>query len=450
MQMTSLIRKFIVPLAALAVGAALPAAGQGPVRLAAGPMVGYAEMREVLLWAQTTGPATVQFVYWDSLAPTRRYTTALVTTDARLAYTAKALADSVQPGRTYRYELRVNGVAVPRPYPTRFRTPALWQWREDPPPVRIALASCFYVNEPATDRPGTPYGGDFHILDALTAQHADLMVWLGDNTYLREPDWYSRTGILHRYSHTRAYPGLQAALAAMSHYAIWDDHDFGPNDSDGSFRDRHLTREAFEAFWGNPAMGVDGGPGITSTFEWSDVQFFLLDDRTYKSANGRVTGDRTYLGDRQIAWLLNALKSSTATFKIIAVGGQVVNSSATFENYAQVPGERARLLEALRAERIPGVLFLSGDKHWTELSRMDREGTYPLYDLTVSPLTAGLSSGWQREQNAHRVEGTLVTERNFGILDVTGPRADRLLTIRIHAADGSVKWTRQIAASELR
>lgn len=450
MAMTSLCSRAFAALVLTCLGGGTPAVAQGPARLAAGPMVGYAEMREVLLWAQTTGPAQIRFVYWDSLAPTRRYTTALVTTDPTRAHTAKVIADSVEPGRTYGYELEIDGVVVERPYPTRFRTPSLWQWRTDPPPVRIAIGSCFYVNEPVYDRPGTPYGSHFEILEAITAQRPDLMVWLGDNTYLRETDWYSRTGIFRRYSHTRAYPGLQPLLAAMSHYAIWDDHDFGPNDSDGSFRDRHLTREAFEAFWGNPAMGVDGGPGITSTFEWSDVQFFMMDDRSYKSANGRTTGTPTYLGDRQVAWLISALKASTATFKIVAIGGQVVNSAAGFENYATVPEERARLFAALRAERIPGVLFLSGDKHWTELSRMDRVGTYPLYDLTVSPLTAGPSTGWKAEQNAYRVEGTLVTEHNFGTLDIAGPRNDRVLTISIRDAGGNLKWTRAIAASELR
>jgi alkaline phosphatase D len=134
----------------------------------------------------------------------------------------------------------------------------------------------------------------------------------------------------------------------------------------------------------------------------------------------------------------------------VSIGGQVLNSSAMFENYAKVPEERARLLEALRKERIPGVLFLSGDKHWTELSRMEREGTYPLYDLTVSPLTAGPSDRWEREQNAYRVDGTLVAERNFGMLDITGPREDRVLTISIRDAAGTLKWTRAIPASELR
>ncbi|HET9133537.1 MAG TPA: alkaline phosphatase D family protein [Gemmatimonadales bacterium] len=436
---------------ALAAGVVPVAAQQGAASLRAGPMVGPAEMREVTLWAQTTRPARVRVVYWDSLAPTRRFTTAEVTTAPATAYTAHLVADSVEPGRTYGYELRIDGVAVPRPYPLRFATPPLWQWRTDPPTFRMALASCFYVNDPAFDRPGTPYGSDYGILGALAAAKPDLMVWLGDNTYLREADWSSRRGILHRYTHTRALPELQAALASMSHYATWDDHDFGPNDADASYRDTPLTREAFDLFWPSGRRGVDGGSGVTSTFEWADVQVFLLDNRSYRTANGRLTGTPAMLGERQVAWLINALRASRAAFKLVAVGGQVLNSAPLFENYVNLAaGERERLLRAIQAERIPGVVFLSGDKHWTELNRMERTGAYPLFELTVSSLTAGVSKGFEREMNQYRIPETLLAEHNFGILEFSGPRTDRVMTIRIHDAAGAERWSRQIKASELR
>lgn len=430
---------------------AVPLAGQTNVgRLLSGPMVGAAQMREVVLWAQTTLPATVQFVYWDSLAPGRRYTTEVVRTKSASAHVAKVVADSVRPGRTYGYELKINSVVVARPYPLRFATPALWQWRTDPPTVRIAVASCFYVNEPEFDRPGAPYGGEYDILNAVHQARPDLMLWLGDNTYLREADFDTRTGIFHRYTHSRSLPELQPLLASTSHYATWDDHDYGPNDSDRSYGGRFLTRQAFELFWGNPPLGADGGGGVTSTFGWSDVDVFMLDNRWYRDAQNRVTGGQSYLGRPQIEWMMNALKASRATFKLVVIGGQTVNSSATLENYATYAVERQFLLDLLATERVPGVVLLTGDKHWTELSRMQRGGTYPLYDLTVSPLTAGPSTGWKSEQNAHRVEGTLVNDRNFGILEVTGPRTDRVLTITIRDRSGATRWTRTIAASELK
>ncbi|MEI2721716.1 MAG: alkaline phosphatase D family protein [Gemmatimonadales bacterium] len=431
-----------------ALGAQSPAQS-GPL-LQSGPMVGASQMREVALWVQTTRPALVQFAYWDSLVPARKYTTEAVRTAPATAHVAKVLADSVRPGHVYGYELRINGVAVPRPYPLRFATPALWQYRTDPPTVRIAVASCFYVNEAEFDRPGTPYGADYDILGAVTRSRPDLMLWMGDNAYLREGDFDSRTGVFHRYTHSRSLPELQPLLAATSHYATWDDHDFGPNDSDRSYGGRFLTRAAFELFWANPPLGADGGGGVTSTFGWSDVDVFQMDNRWYRDGQGRLTGDRNYLGRNQIEWLLNALKASRATFKLVVIGGQTVNNSVTFENYATYGAERTFLLDRLQQEKIPGVIFLSGDKHWTELSRMERGGSYPLYDLTVSPLTAGPSTGWKSEQNAFRVEGTLVSDRNFGLLEVTGPLKERVLTITIQDRTGAVRWKRAIPASELK
>ena len=40
-----------------------------------GPMVGYSDMKEVMLWVQTEKPAKVKFVYWEQDAPTKKMST---------------------------------------------------------------------------------------------------------------------------------------------------------------------------------------------------------------------------------------------------------------------------------------------------------------------------------------------------------------------------------------
>ncbi|HJS48526.1 MAG TPA: alkaline phosphatase D family protein [Gemmatimonadales bacterium] len=437
----------------LALGALLavpaPIAAQAPP-LQAGPMTGYSEMREALLWVQTTRPARVRFEYWDSLAPGTRLSTAEVTTSAAAAHTARLLADRVEPGRTYHYRLLLDGAVVPLDRPLRFRTQALWQWRTDPPSFRIALGSCFYVNQPPYDRPGDPYGGDFQVLGALGRARPDAMLWLGDNTYLREADWYSRTGILARYTHTRSFPALQPLLGAMHHYATWDDHDYGPDDADRGYRDKRLTREAFGLFWGNPAAVLGEEEGVTTMFQWGDVDFFLLDDRWWRAPDERRSGERTMLGEAQREWLVDALVASRAPFKVVVLGGQVLNPSARFESLARFPADRDWLLARLAEERVPGVFFVSGDIHHTELTRLDRPGTYPLHDLSVSPLTAGISRVRADDGNTLRVPGTVVEERNFATLDFSGPRTDRQMVITVWNADGVKRWERVVKASELR
>ena len=206
-------------------------------------------------------------------------------------------------------------------------------------------------------------------------------------------------------------------------------------------------------FWANPNYGLadpQRRQGITGTFQWNDVQFFLLDDRWFRAPNAYKAAEADYLGQAQLQWLLDALTSSPATFKIVAVGGQVLNPVKVFENYSNYEQERAQLLQALAERNIPGVLFLSGDRHHTELTKLERPGRYPLYDLTASPLTSSVATGATTEANTGRVPGTLVLERNFSTIDVQGPLKERRLILRTFSATGKLLWERTITAAELR
>ncbi|MEJ8756429.1 alkaline phosphatase D family protein [Pontibacter sp. H259] len=415
--------------------------------LQAGPMVGYSEMREVKLWVQTKEPAKVKIKYWAKDNPNKVYTTAEARTMAESANAAHLLADNVEPGKKYSYELYINNKKVKRSYPLEFQTQELWQHRKDAPDFTFAVGSCFYVNDTPYDRPGKPYGSaSFEILTSIHQKKPDFMLWIGDNTYLREPDWNTKTGINYRYTHTRAVPELQPLLGSTHNYAIWDDHDYGPNNSDRSFWGKNLTLEAFKTFWANPNYITE--EGITGTFQWNDVQFFLMDDRWFKSPNGRAT-DKAYLGEEQLNWLVDALHTSSATFKVICVGGQVLNPAVIKENYSNHPEERQKLLDAIAKVKIKGVIFMDGDRHFTELTKLDREGTYPLYDFTISPLTAGLSDP-KDEANTLRVPGTLVQEHNFAIVSVNGPATDRRFKVTIYNTKGAEIWQREVKAAELK
>jgi alkaline phosphatase D len=430
--------------------ALVAAAPAGPAaKLQSGPMVGYSEPREVLLWAQTTAPARVRFAYWEEGRPQPRLETEERQTRRDEAFVAKLVADRVAPGRRYAYELLIDGQRVERPYPLRFQARALARFRAEPPTFRIAVGSCYYRNDPA-DVGGWNPGDEYGIFEAIARQQPDAMLWLGDNLYLREQDWTSRTGILDRYTHQRSLPELQALLGSVHHYAIWDDHDYGPNDSDRSFRGKHLSLEAFRLFWGNPSYGVEGSRGITTRFVWGDAEFFLLDNRWNRTPNFRITGERRILGAAQVEWLLDALASSGAPLKVVVVGGQVLNPVRTAETYANFPEEREELVRRITEERVRGVLLVTGDRHFTELSRLERPGSYALYDFTVSPLTVTPVGNADREPNPLRVPDTLVTRRNFGTLELRGSREEREVVLSAWSSGGERFWSRAIRLSELQ
>ncbi|MCB0564131.1 MAG: alkaline phosphatase family protein [Phaeodactylibacter sp.] len=415
--------------------------------LQSGPMLGYNEMREVLLWVQTKEAANVQFAYWAKDKPAEKHYTDEKATQKSEAFTAKLIADEVEPGTDYSYQVLINGKAVELDYPTEFKTQELWRWRYDPPAFSVAIGSCAYVNEEVYDRPGKPYGSDYQIFNSIYQKHPDAMIWLGDNIYLREVDWYSRTGILARNTHTRSLPEMQPLLASTHHYAIWDDHDYGADNSDRTYVHKETTLEAFRLFWGNPTYGVNGQKGITTFFQYNDIDFFLMDDRYFRSPNRLEGGDQTMLGEEQLEWLIEALAASYAPFKMVCIGNQVLNPVKAHETYENLfPEERAYLLKRIEEEDIRNVVFLTGDRHLTELSKYVNARDNAVYDLTVSPLTAGVNPN--DEANELRVEGTLVNEHNFGLLDFSGPRKERVLTIRVIDADGNEKWTREIASEK--
>ena len=416
-------------------------------RIKSGPMLGYSEMKEVLVWVQTEKPANVSINYWEKGDKTIHKTDP-VATEKATAYIARIIADEVTMGKKYEYEVLVNGKKVAIDYPLEFQTQELWQYRKDPPAFSFLCGTCNYVNEEGTDRPGRPYGGADEVYASMFAKNADFMLWGGDNFYYREPD-YTRTGMIHRNDHARAVKSIQPLLGSVHQYAIWDDHDYGPNDADRSFPMKYTSLEMFKMYWGNPNFAFPN-EGITGKFQWADVEFFLMDDRWNKAPNELNDPNKDYWGAKQMTWLLDQLSTSRASFKIIVNGGQVISPAKVFENMANYEAERTYLLKELKNRKIPGVLFFTGDRHISDLNKLEREGTYPLYDWTVSPMTAGKADAVKLDYNETLVPGTLVQERAFSKIEVTGPLKDRTLTITLFNVKGEVLWTKELKSNLLK
>ncbi|MEY2652040.1 MAG: hypothetical protein RLZZ321_1133 [Bacteroidota bacterium] len=422
-------------------------ANQAFTQLLNGPMLGYNSYREQALWVQTEKAAKVEFAYHplDSGDPWLKSTA--VNTKESKAFVAEVVLDNLTPGTAYEYQVFVNGKVVPKVGNQLFYTQTIWAYRTDPPNFQFALGSCNYINEAPTDRSGKPYGGDYQIFTSIAASQPKFMLWLGDNVYFRESDWSSKSGMQHRYTHSRHIPELKTLLANAPQYAIWDDHDFGPNNSDRSFINKELSKETFDLFWSNPTNEHPDLHGITTQFDWSDCQFFLLDNRYNRAPNERLDGDRTMLGTQQLEWFKEALLNSPATFKFVALGGQFLNTAPVFENYSAngYDKERQEIIDFIYKHQIKNVIFLTGDRHHSELSVLESAGKPTIYDLTISPLTSGVHDA-SSEANSLRVAGSHIAERNFGLIKVSGPLKARELEIQMLSTTNKPLWTTKILA----
>jgi len=81
----------------------------GYAQVKSGPMLGYSEMREVLLWIQTTKSEKVKFGYWEKETPANKFYTDEVSTNKDNAFVAKSIANQVIPGKKYQYEVWISG-----------------------------------------------------------------------------------------------------------------------------------------------------------------------------------------------------------------------------------------------------------------------------------------------------------------------------------------------------
>ena len=283
------------------------------------------------------------------------------------------------------------------------------------------------------------------------------MLWLGDNWYTREADYGSEWGLWYRASRDRAQPVLQHLLKAMPQYAIWDDHDFGPDNSGFSYGLKETSRQIFMKYWCNPYYGEDH-QGIYSQISYSDVDLFLTDDRYFRSAdqmedsiNGKPNPDKHFFGERQLKWLEDALVQSLATFKIIAIGSQTLNPLATDEGFYLYSAEYQTLVEFLNRSNIKGVIFLTGDRHHSEIIKTVRPGNYDLFDITVSPFTSGVSRVRGAEiNNPSRVPGSLVEQRNYAKIGVEGKKNERILKVQFRTEDGKTEYSWSISENQLK
>lgn len=437
---------------ALVAGAALPslvgarAQAHSPVL---GVMHGFADQQGITLWLQGRSALRlrVETRRVDAAAsePPRTHTVDL---DPAADATAQLRIGDLEPGTAYRYAIAdAQGVLLAE---GRFRTQALWQWRGDPPTLRLAVGSCAYLNDGRFDRPGTPYGGGEGIFDQIAATAPDMMLWLGDNIYLREPEWTSRDGINRRYRYYREHPSLRKLLTATPHVAIWDDHDFGPNDADASFVNAPWTREMFHRYWPLPYAAPP--QGLYGQVTLGDVDIFMLDDRSFRYPGRWPDGpDKVLYGATQLDWLKRALVASRAPIKLVAGGSQFFNRASRYEGWHEFPTELQAMRRWFDTSRVPGLVFLSGDRHFAELLRIERPGSYPLVELTTSPLTAGPVRKPDDAElaNPDVVPGTFQNVRNFALLTVSGPRTDRSLRIELKDTQGAALWDWSVKASAL-
>ncbi|MDX1912354.1 MAG: alkaline phosphatase D family protein [Saprospiraceae bacterium] len=321
-------------------------------------------------------------------------------------------------------------------------------------PARIAFGSCGSQDKPMP------------ILDSARMHRPDLFVWLGDNIY---GDTKDMTVLRAKYAQLAAKPEFQRLKKTTRFLATWDDHDFGWNDAGRHYPFKKESKEIFLDFWEEPADSPRRrreGIYTSQYFEQNGrrLQIILLDNRTFRDDLRLYRGelsrddryfypldyypheisDSTLLGEEQWTWLENELRQP-ADLRIIASGSQFSIAYNGYEAWANFPHERRRMLDLIKNTRANGVLFITGDVHYAEISVLREAGLYPIYDVTAS----GITSTWHfATPNENRIEGP-VMDNHFGLLGIDWAQKDPLVTMEIYDIRGNQRIEHRIRLSEI-
>lgn len=288
---------------------------------------------------------------------------------------------------------------------------------------KIAFGSCGHQSSP------------LKILDIVVQHKPDLFIFLGDNIY---GDTYDMKVLESKYKELNSKPTFQNLRNNVDIVATWDDHDYGWNDAGRHYPFKNESKELFLNFFKEPLNSERRKhEGIYTSYMYAvngkKLQVILLDVRTFrdnlKEYKGEMANDKRYfyrldyapyqvddstlLGKEQWAWLEKELMKP-ADIRLIGSGSQFGIEFNGYESWANFPHEQKKFLDIIKKTRANGVLFLSGDVHYAEISKLNVPGIYPIYDITSS----GLSSTWHfATPNKNRIEGP-VMENHFGLLTV--------------------------------
>ncbi|MEZ5415315.1 MAG: alkaline phosphatase D family protein [Opitutaceae bacterium] len=440
----------------------LPAVVFAAGSIISGPMLGYRAHREVFLWLETKDAKEVTLTYWLKDQPDARQT--IIHREVE-PHPAGGQIHHFRPGLLkmggeYAYSITIDGVEQTLAAPAVFATQDLWEWRKPPPDFSFLVGSCAFINDPEFDRPGPGYGKTTRTFELMGESGADFMIWTGDNWYWREPDYDSISGLWYRPMHDRAIPEMQKLLGAMHHYATWDDHDYGPNDSNWSYEYKETALEIFKAYWGNHTYGERANPGVYSKFYWGDAAFFLMDNHYHRDAAGLDQDkhpEKTQWGRQQLEWLKQSLLSAKELkhfkFLFIATGNQMLQTEARGEPHELYRREREELMDFIVENEITGVVFLTGDVHHSAVYKRQLGDNGPwVYEITSSPLSSG---SWNVEssdkaQDPYVIPGTLVGDQNFVRVDLRGQGKARELLVTCIDKQGETRFTQVITLAELQ
>jgi alkaline phosphatase D len=311
------------------------------------------------------------------------------------------IVDDLLPATRYHYALESEGKIDPV-HRGKFRT-----FAEGPASFMIAFGSC------AETGSSHPIFETIRNLDPLFFVHTGDMHYLDINTN-------DLSRFRQAYETVLASPSQAALYRVTPIVYTWDDHDFGPNDSDSSAPGREAARLTYQEYVPHyPLAAGAGNVPIYQAFTVGRVRFIVTDTRSERSPGSAPdNAAKTMLGEPQKAWLKQELLNGRDAYALviwISASDWLAELSDGWRSYKT---ERKELADFIKNNQIKNLAMIAGDLHMLGIDNGSNSafaggggGGFPV--MQASPLDR-----FGFDANVSYSEGRVAGRGQFGIMNV--------------------------------
>jgi phosphodiesterase/alkaline phosphatase D-like protein len=222
-------------------------------------------------------------------------------------------------------------------------------------------------------------GSQHPVFDAVRRADPDLLLHLGDLHYedISDP---APTAFRKAYRRVHASTPQAALFRSTALAYVWDDHDYGPNNSSRRAPGRDVAQRVYREYVPHYALApAERARPIYQAFTVGRVRFLLTDLRSARTPNAAPDSAKTMMGTAQKAWFKDQLARAADRNRVVAWVSSVPwigapgDSGDHWGGFAAERRELATYIDSIGiADRL---VVLSGDAHMVALD----DGTHNRY-----------------------------------------------------------------------
>ncbi|CDW89877.1 UNKNOWN [Stylonychia lemnae] len=320
--------------------------------------------------------------------------------------------------------------------------------------IKLAFGSCYGIFDRKSD-----------IFKTITENDPALWIWLGDAAYTDNVRLAGGTKFFlnilvlkdnsmptnyaqHRFEMTIEDKYYQKLLQKTPVVGVWDDHDYGCNNGDKTFKNKRQMRDIFLDFIGEPnntQRRLEIDTGIYQDYVYFDneenikIHLILVDIRYDFDEK---TQDR--FGEEQLAWLDRILgENKDSNLTLIGMGVQALVDRYFFTEAINWKSKEM-LFDLIRKHQKSGVFVLSGDVHFAQFYHTNCKSLtgYDVQELTSSGMTHHVNSFFKIGHHVLNYVTPLFwnvyVNYNFGLLKTRKIGDDLEFTIQVKTLDDQI------------